>query len=289
LRIDKPSAQSNNSEVTDGDHRFRLDYNGQLLELSARRDGVRTQVSLFVDGDQVGEASGIGRVLSQLPVASPAGARSSFEPAAGLSVAAGSEPPQPTVLALSALPGAVSRALLLVPRPDSTALQADPDEDDPAQPDEATLGLPKGVAELAGLVTAERHPFSPPPGSFAARLLIFQRNHPRLYASRHVVLAIGKVAAALLGLGLLVRLLLQPVLDLIEDRLPEIDLPSIPWPDIPWPDIPLPDFDLPDLAMPSWLRVIIGTAKFWLPVLIAIGVAVAETRRRRARAARGGG
>jgi hypothetical protein len=256
--------------------------------LSARRDGVRTQVALFEDGDQVGEASGIGRVLSPLPVASPAGARSAIEPAAGPSVAAGSAQQQPTVLVLSVLPGTVSRALLLVPRPDSTALQADPDEDDPAQPDEAMLELPKGAAELGGLVTAERHPFSPPPGSFAARLLIFQRNHPRLYASRHVVLAVGKVAAALLGLGLLLRLLLQPVLDWIRDRLPEIDLPSIPWPDIPWPDIPLPDIDLPDLAMPSWLRVIIGTAKFWLPVLIAIGVAVAETRRRRARAAREG-
>jgi hypothetical protein len=69
--------------VTDSGHRFRLGYNGQLLELSARRDGVRTQVALFVDGDQVGEASGIGRVLSQLPVASPAGARSAMEPAAG--------------------------------------------------------------------------------------------------------------------------------------------------------------------------------------------------------------
>ena len=105
--------------------------------------------------------------------------------------------------------------------------------------------MPKGVAGLAGLVTAERHVFSPPPGSFAARLLIFQRNHPRLYASRHVMLAVGKVAAALLGLGLLVRLLLQPVLDWIKDRLPEIDLPSIPWPDIPWPDIPLPNSIFP--------------------------------------------
>jgi hypothetical protein len=48
----------------------------------------------------------------------------------------------------------------------------------------------------------------------------------------------------------------------------------------------LPHIDLPDLALPTWLRVIIGTAKFWLPVLIAIGVAVAEVRRRRAKAAR---
>ena len=286
--FDKSSARSNNGAMTAGGQRFRLDYNGQLLELSARRHGVRTQVALFVDGGRVGELSGIGRVLTRLPVDLPADARSAVEPDAGSSVAAGSEPPQPTVLVLSVLPGTVSRALLLVPRPDSTDLQVDPDEDDHAQPKEAMLELPKGADEGAGLVAAERHPFSPPPGSFAARLLIFQRNHPRLYASRHVVLAIGNVAAALLGLGVLVRLLLQPILDWIRDRLPEIDLPSMPWPDIPWPDIPLPDIDLPELAMPSWLRVIIGTAKFWLPVLIAIGVAVAETRRRRAKAAREG-
>jgi hypothetical protein len=50
----------------------------------------------------------------------------------------------------------------------------------------------------------------------------------------------------------------------------------------------LPDINLPELALPVWLRVIIGTAKFWLPVLIAIGVAVAEVRRRRAKAERAG-
>jgi hypothetical protein len=52
--------------------------------------------------------------------------------------------------------------------------------------------------------------------------------------------------------------------------------------DIPWPRIPWPDIDLPELALPPWLRIIIGSAKFWLPVLIAIAVAVAETRRRAA-------
>jgi hypothetical protein len=81
------------------------------------------------------------------------------------------------------------------------------------------------------------------------------------------------------ALDCLVRLLLQPVLDWISARLPDINFPSIPW-----PDIPLPDIDLPDLALPTWLQVIIGTAKFWLPVLVAIGVAVAEVRRRRAKA-----
>ena len=96
------------------------------------------------------------------------------------------------------------------------------------------------------------------------------------------------IAAALLGLAVFIRLLLQPVLEWVTNQLPDIDLPSIPWPDIPWPDLPLPDIDLPELALPFWLRVIIGTAKFWLPVLIAIGVAVAEVRRRRAKAQREG-
>jgi hypothetical protein len=160
---------------------------------------------------------------------------------------------------------------------DSTDPDADPDEPDEAQPDGKVMpALPKGIAGLTGLAAAERHLFDPPPGSFAARLLVFQRNHPRLYAFRHVVRAIGGVAAGLLGLAVFVRLLLQPVLDWIADRLPDIELPSIPWPDI----------DLPELPVPSWLRVILGTAKFWLPVLIAIGVAMAEIRRRRAAAAR---
>jgi hypothetical protein len=249
--------------MTTADRRFRLEYNGQFLELSARRDGLRTQVALFVDGDQVGEASGLGRVVTPVPVATSVAGTSTVDPHAG-PAEIDSEPLRSTVLVLSLLPGTASRALLLVPRPDATD------------------------AGLGSLAAGERHLFVPPPGSFAARMLIFQRNHPRLYASRHVVLAVGKVAAALLGLAVFIRLLLQPVLDWIRDRLPHIDLPSIPWPDIPWPHIPWPDIDLPELAVPSWLQVIIGTGKFWLPVLIAIGVAVAEIRRRRAAAARDG-
>jgi hypothetical protein len=99
------------------------------------------------------------------------------------------------------------------------------------------------------------------------------------------MLAVGKVAATLLGLAAFIRLLLQPVLTWITDRLPDIDLPSIPWPDIDLPALPWPDIDLPELAIPHWLRMIIITAKFWIPVLIAIGIAVAEVRRRKAAAA----
>jgi hypothetical protein len=194
---------------------------------------------------------------------------------------------RPTVLVLSVLPGTVSRALLLVPRLVSTDLDADTDGPDEAGRDEdVTLALPEGVPGRTGLVGMGRYLFDPPRGSFAARLLTFQRNHPGLYASRHVVCAVGKVGAGLLGLVVFVRLLLQPALDWITDRLPDIELPSIPWPNIDWPSIPWPDIDLPQLAVPFWLRVIIGTAKFWLPVFLAIGVAIAEVRRRRAAAAR---
>jgi hypothetical protein len=270
--------------------RFRLEHDGRLLELSARRDGLRTRVKLFVDRHLVGETSGVGRVLAPFPVATPTATRSAaVEPDARTSDKTGTESLPPTVLVLSVLPGTVSRALLLVPRLDSTDPAVDPDEPDEAQPDGKVMPtLPKGIAGLTGLAAAERHLFDPPPGSFAAQLLVFQRNYPRLYACRHIVRAIGGVAAGLLGLAVFVRLLLQPVLDQIADRLPDIDLPSIPWPDIDLPSIPWPDIDLPDLAVPSWLRVILGTAKFWLPVLIAIGVAMAEIRRRRALAAREG-
>jgi hypothetical protein len=270
--------------------RFRLEHDGRLLELSARRDGLRTRVKLLVDRHLVGETSGVGRVLAPFPVATPTDARPPvLAPDAKASDKTGTESSQPTVLVLSMLPGTVSRALLLVPRLDSTDPDRDPDEPDEAQPDGKVMpALPKGIAGLTGLAAAERHLFDPPPGSFAARLLVFQQNHPRLYAFRHVVRAIGGVAAGLLGLAVFVRLLLQPVLDWIADRLPDIELPSIPWPDIDLPSIPWPDIDLPELAVPSWLRVILGTAKFWLPVLIAIGVAMAEIRRRRAAAAREG-
>jgi hypothetical protein len=85
------------------------------VELSAQRDGLRTQVALFVDGDQVGDASGLGRVLTPLPVADPIAAGSTGKPDAGVSDAMVGEPPRPTVLVLSVLPGTVSRAL--PPRP----------------------------------------------------------------------------------------------------------------------------------------------------------------------------
>jgi hypothetical protein len=254
--------------------RFGLDHAGEHLELSARRDGLRTCATLFRDGEPVRTATGFGRVLLPVP-----------EETAGV----------PTVLVLSPLPGTVARALLLVPRP-APELPADGSGPDPADAGPGRAGRDTALAALAealppGLAwvaTAEKHPFAPPPGSLAARLQAFERDHPRLWASRHVVLAVLKVLVALLGFAAFIRLLLAPVLSWLRGLLPDIDLPDIPWPDIDLPDIPWPDIDLPDLVLPPWLRAVLGTAKFWVPVLVAIAVAVAEVRRRRTARARAG-
>jgi hypothetical protein len=269
---------------------FTLDHDGARLELRARREGLRTHVALLRDGEAVGEATRLGAVLLPLD-GGPGG------PADGPLTA-------PTALVLTVLPGTVSRALLLVPRP-----SADPTEDPTGGPTDETGGrsdgdrrpgppaefvdaLPKPLARFA---TAVRREFAPPPGSVAARLAAFRLAHPRLWASRHVVLAAAKVGLALLGVAAFLRLLVQPLLDRLlgllrpffdwlRGLLPDIDLPEIPWPDIPWPAI-----DLPDLHAPGWLLVLLGTAKFWAPILVAIGAAVVEVRRRRRAAARRGG
>ncbi|HZG92538.1 MAG TPA: hypothetical protein VEZ42_20195, partial [Pseudonocardia sp.] len=133
-----------------------------------------------------------------------------------------------------------------------------------------------------GLATARKRRFAPPPGTPAARLLAFERDHPRLWASRLVVLAVTKVVLGVLGVTAFIKLLLQPVLTWLRGLLPDFDLPSIPWPDIDLPEIPWPDIDLPDLpAAPGWLQALLDTAKFWGPVLAAVGLAVREVQRRR--------
>jgi hypothetical protein len=277
--------------------RFRLDHADHRLELSARRDGLRTRATLYRDGEPVGTAVGFGKVLLPVP---------------------GEPGPVPTVLVLGLRPGAVSRALLLVPRPDADGSGGGSDaagsggvEPGSAAADRAVpgpAGAPAGGAgtgrggrdaalaalaealptRLAWMATAEKHPFVSPPGSLAARLQALERDHPGLWASRHVLLAALKVLVALLGLAAFVRLLLAPALSWLRGLVPDMDLPDIPWPHIDLPDIPWPDIDLPHLVLPNWLRVVVATAKFWAPVLAAIGLAVVEVRRRRTAGARAG-
>lgn len=244
-----------------GAARFHLDRDGARLELRASRDGLRTRVEVLRGDEPVGEATGLGPVL--VPIGDEPVAEADVDP----------QDRRPTVFALAPLPGLVSRAVLLVPRAPEEVPGA-------AVPAEVVDALPAALARFA---TATRHEFAPPPGSVAARLAVFRRDHPRLWAARHVVLAVLKVGLALLGVAAFLRLLVAPVLQWLRSLLPDLDLPAIPWPDIDLPDIPWPDLDLPDLHPPAWVLVLLGTAKFWVPILVAVAAAAVEVRRRRRR------
>jgi hypothetical protein len=111
----------------------------------------------------------------------------------------------------------------------------------------------------------------PEPGTRAARRARFERDHPRAYAARHVVKGAAQVAVALIGLGFL--------LSLIPDITIDIDLPEIDLPDLPWPHIGLP-------GIPGWVKAVLESKKYWLPVVIGIFVAKAELERRRNKVSR---
>lgn len=106
----------------------------------------------------------------------------------------------------------------------------------------------------------------------------FERDHPRLWASRHVVKAVAGLLLPLLGIGLFLRHLLAPLVQWVRDAVPDLDLPRLP--SIPWPDVPWPDVDLPDLHAPSWVGAVLAVAKYVVPVLIAVAVARHEVVKR---------
>ncbi|WP_157508864.1 hypothetical protein [Luteipulveratus halotolerans] len=118
----------------------------------------------------------------------------------------------------------------------------------------------------------------PEPGSRAALLEARARERPRLYAARHVVGAAAGVLLPLLGIGLLINVVLRWLGGLLPD-VDGPDLPSVPTPDLP--DIPWPDWELPDWQLPGWVQALAAAAKFVVPILIALGVAAHEVRRRR--------
>jgi hypothetical protein len=111
----------------------------------------------------------------------------------------------------------------------------------------------------------------PEPGTRAARRAAFERAHPRLYAARHVVKGAGQVALALIGLSLLLKFL------------PDITLPSIPLPRIDLPDIPWPSIELPSIELPGWVKTVLQTKQYWLPIVVGVALAAGELRRRRVR------
>jgi hypothetical protein len=91
----------------------------------------------------------------------------------------------------------------------------------------------------------------------------FRREHPRLYASRHVLKGAAQVAVVIIGVTFALRL-----------------LPAIPWPDIDPPDLPLPHLEI---GVPEWIKAIARSKKFWLPIVIGIFLALGELERRKRR------
>jgi hypothetical protein len=104
---------------------------------------------------------------------------------------------------------------------------------------------------------------APEPGSAAARRERFEREHPSLYAARHVAKGVAQVAGAVIGIGFLIRLL------------PDV---SLPLPGIDLPDLPLPSIDL---EPPGWIQAILASKIYWLPIVLGLVIALREWRRRR--------
>lgn len=117
----------------------------------------------------------------------------------------------------------------------------------------------------------EALPLDPEPGSRQAKLEAYAAKHPKLYAACHVAAGIGQVVIPLLGIGLALSFLPS-----ISVPSPDVSLPSI---HIPFPDIDLPD--LPDLpALPGWIETLVESIKFVFPVLLGLGFAYREYKRR---------
>lgn len=133
-------------------------------------------------------------------------------------------------------------------------------------------------------------PLIPPPGSKAAKREAFQREHPKAYVVRRAAWACLEVLVGVLGIGALVGALL-PRIDLSWIPMPSLPgwLPEVSAPDwlryldvvhwlrrmgLSWPDIGLP-------GIPGWAESVFEQKKYWLPIAIAVFVAVGEIQRRK--------
>jgi hypothetical protein len=105
------------------------------------------------------------------------------------------------------------------------------------------------------------------------------REHPVRFTVQRVGVAVIEVALGVLGIGALIGVFVRGLLpDISWSWLPDVSVPAwlkyidpfywIGTLDIPWPDV----------SLPGWLT---GSAKYWVPVLIALVIALAEVDRRR--------
>lgn len=146
------------------------------------------------------------------------------------------------------------------------------------------------------------HDLIPPPGSWAERVYRFANNHPNVYASRHVVKATLQALLGIIGIWAI-----------LWGLLPRFDI------DVPFPDIELGDWIrsivpgwvqsilqfpqriftwlfgwVPEITIferfvnwvrtinfpPEWLKSVVSSARYWIPILLAIAVALNEIDRR---------
>lgn len=123
--------------------------------------------------------------------------------------------------------------------------------------------------------------FDAPAGSRAARLQAWGREHPLLYAARFVVGQIVVVLVALLGLGVLIAQLLQPLLTWLLGLIPDFSWPRF---DLSW----IPRFDLswipwPQFTPPAWLAAVLDQLSQYSPIisplLIGVFLSLFEVRR----------
>lgn len=146
--------------------------------------------------------------------------------------------------------------------------------------------------------------FTPPHGSHAARLENLARDHPILYASRHVAIALVQLGIGMLGIGAILWALfgqLLPRLGVADWPAPDIELDLPGWlrtifgiPDritsvpIGWvrsgyhwlsAHFDLPGWSSLTSTLLSWFQDI----RIWIPVVIAVFVTIEEAQRRKRR------
>jgi hypothetical protein len=132
---------------------------------------------------------------------------------------------------------------------------------------------------------------APPQGRLAEKRDKLARDHPRLYASRHVVFAVLEVVIGFVGVSAI-----------LFGLLPRLDVPTLPWPDLSisvpnwartilaWPDTLLSEpvawvrsgraWLASIISLPGWISTFVQSASWWGPILIAVFVAVREAKRR---------
>lgn len=122
----------------------------------------------------------------------------------------------------------------------------------------------------------ERIPFEPPAGTRAHRTYRLKQDRPGLYAARHLVVGVGEVVVALLGIRLAIHLIPWDKIPWPDVDLPDLNLPRPDLPGIPWPDMDLP-------GLPGWLKTVLEHKQYWLPIVIAVFVTSGELERRKRR------